>query len=136
MDESSDPKPLITAPDVAAIAPETAIEPLAALTPARVEDAIVIGGSYAGVSAALQLARARRNVHVIDAGLRRNRHARHAHGFLGQEGRDPADLARAAQDELRAYPTVTWLDGRVTEARSVAPAESKPGDLPRFEVVL
>ena len=50
-------------------------------------DAIVIGGSYAGLSAALQLARARRRVLVIDAGVRRNRFAPASHGFLGQDGR-------------------------------------------------
>ena len=36
-------------------------------------DAIIIGGSYAGLSAALQLARARRKVLVMDSGQRRNR---------------------------------------------------------------
>ena len=40
-------------------------------------DAIVIGASYVGLSAALQLARARRRVLVVDAGQRRNRYARH-----------------------------------------------------------
>ena len=38
-------------------------------------DAIIIGGSYAGLSSALQLARARRKVLVIDGGQRRNRSA-------------------------------------------------------------
>ena len=49
-------------------------------------DFAVIGGSYAGLSAALQLARARRQVLVVDAGLRRNRFVDQAgetsHGFL------------------------------------------------------
>ena len=57
-------------------------------------DVIVIGGSYAGLSAAMQLARARRRVVVIDAGLPRNRFAAGAHGFLGQDGRPPADILR------------------------------------------
>lgn len=39
-------------------------------------DVIVIGGSYAGMAAALQLARGRRQVAVIDAGIRRNRFAK------------------------------------------------------------
>lgn len=38
-----------------------------------IHDVIIIGGSYAGLSAALQLGRARRNVLVIDEGKRRNR---------------------------------------------------------------
>ncbi|MDI4667252.1 FAD-binding protein, partial [Xanthobacter autotrophicus] len=43
-------------------------------------DVIVIGGSYSGMAAALQLVRARRSVRVIDAGERRNRFASHSHG--------------------------------------------------------
>ncbi|MBL3945511.1 FAD-dependent oxidoreductase, partial [Bacteroides thetaiotaomicron] len=44
-------------------------------------EVIVVGGSFAGLSAAMQLARARRRVLVIDAGRPRNRFAEHAHGF-------------------------------------------------------
>jgi thioredoxin reductase len=79
-------------------------------------DVIVVGGSFAGISAALQLARARRRLLVIDAGQRRNRFASHSHGFLGQDGRDPAVIAATARAELLAYPTVTWLEGAATEA--------------------
>lgn len=74
------------------------------------EDVIVIGGSYAGMAAALQLVRARRRVVVIDAGKRRNRFASHSHGFLGQDGVDPAQLWAEAQRQLLAYPTLRWLD--------------------------
>lgn len=79
-------------------------------------DVIVIGGSYAGMAAALQLLRARRTVLIIDAGKRRNRTATHSHGFLGQDGVDPAELARAARAQLMAYPTLTWLDGDAERA--------------------
>lgn len=74
-------------------------------------DVIVIGGSYAGMAAALQLARARRKVLVIDAGQRRNRFASHSHGFLGQDGIDPARIWADARDQLLAYPTVDWIHG-------------------------
>jgi thioredoxin reductase len=83
-------------------------------------DVIVVGGSYAGVSAALQIARARRRVLVIDAGMRRNRFAESAHGFLGQDGRDPAEIAAAARVELLRYPSVTWLDEAATDAQITA----------------
>ena len=79
-------------------------------------DVIVIGGSYAGMAAALQLLRARRSVLIIDAGLRRNRNASHSHGFLGQDGADPAELARTARAQLMAYPTLTWLEGEAEQA--------------------
>lgn len=74
-------------------------------------DVIVVGGSYAGMAATLQLLRARRRVLVIDAGLRRNRFTRASHGLLGQDGVDPAELARTARRQLEAYPTLEWCDG-------------------------
>ncbi|WP_445490106.1 NAD(P)/FAD-dependent oxidoreductase [Rhodopseudomonas sp. RCAM05734] len=77
-------------------------------------DAIVVGGSYAGLSAALQLARARRRVLVMDSGQRRNRFAAHAHGFLGHDGRPPGDIAADARAQLLAYPTVEWADTKAT----------------------
>ncbi|MEX2426144.1 MAG: NAD(P)/FAD-dependent oxidoreductase [Thermomicrobiaceae bacterium] len=74
-------------------------------------DAIIIGGSYAGMAAALQLARARRTVLVIDAGERRNRFAASSHGLLGQDGRSPAEIANEARAQLLKYPNVTWVEG-------------------------
>lgn len=79
-------------------------------------DAIIVGGSYAGIAATLQLARARRRVLVIDEGIRRNRFASHSHGFLGQDGRPPGEIAAEARDQLMRYPTVTWETGRAEEA--------------------
>ena len=79
-------------------------------------DAIIVGGSFAGLSAALQLARARRKIMVIDAGQRRNRFASHAHGFLGQDGRAPGDIVADARAQLLAYPTVEWIDGQAETA--------------------
>jgi thioredoxin reductase len=79
-------------------------------------DVIVIGGSYAGMAAALQLLRARRRVLVIDAGQRRNRLADHSHGFLAQDGADPGEIAATARRQLEAYPTLTWIDGRAETA--------------------
>lgn len=76
-------------------------------------DVIVVGGSYAGMAATLQLVRARRSVLVIDAGERRNRFASHSHGFLGQDGVPPGEIAANARRQLDAYPTLTWLEGRV-----------------------
>lgn len=79
-------------------------------------DAIIIGGSYAGLSAGLQLARARQRVLVIDAGQRRNRFASHSHGFLGQDGRAPDEIAADGRAELMEYSNVTWLVDEVTAA--------------------
>ena len=73
-------------------------------------DVMIIGGSYAGMAAALQLVRARRSVLIIDAGSRRNRFADSSHGFLTQDGNSPAAIAATAKTQLLAYPTVQWLD--------------------------
>lgn len=83
-------------------------------------DVIVIGGSYAGLSAAMQLARARRRVLVIDAGQRRNRYAQHSHGFLGQDGREAAAIAADGRAQLMKYPTVRWIEGSATQASQTA----------------
>ncbi|MBZ6456453.1 NAD(P)/FAD-dependent oxidoreductase [Pseudomonas fluorescens group sp.] len=84
-------------------------------------DVIIVGGSYAGLSAGLQLARARRQVLVIDAGQRRNRFAATSHGFLGQDGQAPEAIAAEGRSQLMEYPTVTWVQGRVIEATEQAP---------------
>lgn len=79
-------------------------------------DVIVIGGSYAGMAAALQLARGRRKVLVIDGGVRRNRFASHSHGLLGQDGKSPSAIAEEAKAQLLEYPNLTWLQGIVDSA--------------------
>lgn len=72
-------------------------------------DVIVVGGSYAGLSAATQIARTRRPVLVIDSQQRRNRFATHSHGFLGQDGRAAADIAADGKEQLLRYPNAAWL---------------------------
>jgi thioredoxin reductase len=79
-------------------------------------DAIVIGGSFAGLSAATQLARAKRKVLVIDSGKPRNRFAAASHGFLGQDGEAPHDILAKARRQLLAYPTASILDSAATAA--------------------
>jgi thioredoxin reductase (NADPH) len=79
-------------------------------------DVAVIGGGYAGLSAALPLARARRRVIVLDTGAPRNRFAAASHGVLGHDGRAPAEIARLGRDQLAAYPTATVRDAAATAA--------------------
>jgi thioredoxin reductase len=79
-------------------------------------DAIIVGGGFAGLSAALQLARARRRVLLVDAGQPRNRFAGSAHGFLGHDGKPPRQIRDEARQQLARYPTVTFADGAATAA--------------------
>lgn len=83
-------------------------------------DVTIIGGSYAGCAAALQLGRARRSVLVVDGGQRRNRFASHSHGFVGQDGVPPGEIAAKARAEVLAYPTVRWLEATVREVKPIA----------------
>ncbi|MEO0801052.1 MAG: NAD(P)/FAD-dependent oxidoreductase [Cyanobacteria bacterium J06642_2] len=79
-------------------------------------DVIVVGGSFAGLSAALQVARARQRVLVIDAGQPRNRFSTNAHGFLGRDGESPAEILRSGKAELLRYPTVSFVEGKAVHA--------------------
>ena len=75
-------------------------------------DVIIIGGSFAGLAAALQLGRARRKVTVLDTGLPRNRFAGHSHGLLGHDHKPPQDILVQARQQLERYPTVTLVSAR------------------------
>jgi len=75
-------------------------------------DVIIIGGSFAGLAAALQLGRARRKVTVLDTGLPRNRFAGHSHGLLGHDHKPPLDILAEARQQLARYPTVRLVNAR------------------------
>lgn len=82
----------------------------------RHADVAVVGGSAAGLAAALQLGRQRRSVIVVDAGQPRNAPAAHVHGYLTREGTPPAELVAVGREEVRSYGGEV-LDGRVAEVR-------------------
>lgn len=74
-------------------------------------DVVVIGGSVAGLSAALVLGRARFRVAVIDAGHPVNEGVAHSHGFLTNDGVPPADLVAAGRAEVAVYGVELVEDG-------------------------
>jgi len=79
-------------------------------------DALVIGGSYAGLSGAMQIARSGRSVCILDSGQPRNRFAAHSHGFFGQDGRPPRQMLESARADLTRYPNVTFVHTRAVAA--------------------
>jgi thioredoxin reductase len=83
-------------------------------------DAIIVGGSYAGLAAAMHLARARRNVLIVDGGQRRNRFADRSHGFFTRDGEAAAAIVAKGRQEVLAYATVRWIDGLVRSAERAA----------------
>jgi thioredoxin reductase/SAM-dependent methyltransferase len=77
-------------------------------------DVAVVGGSAAGLAAALQLGRQRRSIIVIDSGEPRNAPAAHMHSYLGHEGVSPSELTAIGREEVRSYG-VEVLAGRAVD---------------------
>ncbi|PVH26163.1 NAD(P)/FAD-dependent oxidoreductase [Sphingobacterium corticibacter] len=81
-------------------------------------DTIILGGSYAGLSAAMALGRSLRKVLVIDNGQPCNRQTPHSHNFLTQDGKTPAEIAAVAREQVAQYDTVQFLSDSVVTASS------------------
>lgn len=90
------------------------------------DDVIIIGGSFAGLAAALQLGRTRRKVTVLDTGLPRNRFAGHSHGLLGHDHKPPLEILAEARQQLERYPTIRLVNAR---------ADSISGSIDNFSVL-
>lgn len=77
-------------------------------------DVIIVGGGAAGLSGALMLGRARRQVLVVDFGEPRNRFTHAMHGVLGRDGTSPAALLADGRREVESYGGVIQR-GSVTQ---------------------
>ena len=71
-------------------------------------DVIIIGGSYAGLSAAMSLGRSLRNVLIIDSGLPCNRQTPYSHNFISYDGEKPSVIADKAKAQVLNYNTVRF----------------------------
>jgi len=80
-------------------------------------DAIIIGGSYAGLSAAMALGRSLRSVLIIDSGKPCNRQTPHSHNFITQDGNTPAAISELARSQVLNYGTVKWHKGLAVGGR-------------------
>lgn len=119
----------------------------------NVTDVIIVGGGPAGLSAALILGRACRQVVLFDHGHYRNHAARHLHGFLSRDGINPMELLDIAREQLAPYSTVrveraevqtaaqradngfrvTTADGRTFEARYLLLATGVVDNVPEID---
>jgi len=79
-------------------------------------DVIIIGGSYAGLSAGLALGRSLRKVLIVDANKPCNAQTPHSHNFLTHDGAAPAEIAGKARAEVLKYPTVNIVNEKVVSA--------------------
>jgi thioredoxin reductase len=96
-------------------------------TQRRRYEVVVVGGGAAGLSGALTLGRARREVLVIDAGHPRNAPAAQVHTYLAREGVPPSQLLAAGRTEVIGY------GGEIAEGNVVT---AEPLDAGGFRVVL
>lgn len=95
-------------------------------------EVIIIGGSYAGLSAAMALGRSLRKVLVIDGGKPCNRQTPHSHNFLTQDGKTPTEISTIAREQVALYDTVTFHSGFVLEVKKTDYAfevETEKGEL-------
>lgn len=77
-------------------------------------EAVIVGGSYAGLAAGMALGRAMRHVLIIDGGKPCNAQTPHSHNFLTHDGHTPAHIAALGQEQVLAYPTIQWLTDEVS----------------------
>lgn len=78
-------------------------------------DVIVVGGSSAGLSAAMTLGRSLRKVLIIDSCEPCNIQTPRSHNFITQDGQTPADIISVVKAEVLKYPMVSYLNDRVIE---------------------
>jgi thioredoxin reductase len=77
-------------------------------------DAIIVGGSYAGLAAGMALGRALRRVLIVDSGLPCNRQTPFSHNFITQDGVPPHLIASKARAQVEQYASVEFKPGLVT----------------------
>lgn len=80
-------------------------------------DVIIIGGSYAGLSAGMALGRALRNVLIIDSGKPCNIKTPHSHNFLTQDGKTPKEISALAKQQVEKYDTVKFYNALATSGK-------------------
>lgn len=81
-------------------------------TPKNNFEVIIIGGSYAGLSAAMALGRSLREVLIIDNELPCNRQTPNSHNFLTQDGKTPKEISTIAREQVEKYKTIQFYQGK------------------------
>ncbi|MER0080898.1 FAD-dependent oxidoreductase [Corynebacterium sp. KPL2861] len=66
-------------------------------------DVVIVGGGFAGTSAAITLARANRTVALVDSNQPRNRFSEHSHGVLGFDSASPIQMLESGRREFQSF---------------------------------
>lgn len=90
------------------------------MTDQKIFDVIIIGGSYAGLSAGMSLGRSLRKVLIIDSGDPCNKQTPHSHNFITQDGKPPKEIALLAKQQVEKYSTVAFFNGLATNGVKTA----------------
>lgn len=89
------------------------------MNPTKYFEAIIIGGSFAGLSAAMALGRSLRQVLILDSGKPCNEQTPHSHNFITQDGEKPDVILQKAKSQALAYPTINFRSDLVTDVRKI-----------------
>lgn len=89
------------------------------MTKQTIFDVLIIGGSYAGLSAGMTLGRALRKVLIIDNGNPCNKQTPHSHNFITQDGKHPLEILQTAKQQVLKYDTVKFYQGLAVKAKVI-----------------
>jgi thioredoxin reductase len=95
-------------------------------------EVIIIGGSYAGLSAAMSLGRSLRSVLIIDSGIPCNRQTPRSHNFITQDGKTPKQIETLAKKQVGQYKTIKFYSGPAVSATKTGKGfeiKTQPGEL-------
>ncbi|MBL3656347.1 NAD(P)/FAD-dependent oxidoreductase [Fulvivirga sediminis] len=85
----------------------------------NIYDVIIIGGSYAGLSAAMSLGRASMRTLIIDAGKPCNRQTPYSHNFITHDGTPPAEISQLARNQVLKYDTISFQEDMAVSGRKI-----------------
>lgn len=83
-------------------------------------DVLIIGGSYAGLSAAMTLGRSLRHAMIIDSGKPCNRQTPYSHNMITLDGQTPGEITAKALEQVLAYKTVQLHNGSAVRGTRTA----------------
>jgi thioredoxin reductase len=82
-------------------------------------DVIIVGAGPAGLTAALYLGRACRQVALLDNNQPRNAVSHGIHGFISRDGMLPGEFRKISRDQLASYQNIEIIDATVATGRQV-----------------